>query len=156
LLPGNENPGNSTAVTGGEIGAGITFDTVSKLLTINVGWGTGSGFTGSLTGHATAAHIHTSSGFGTNGGVVINLGAAPFTFNTSAASGSITGTSLALSGTQETQLFNNQLYINVHTVSNPGGEIRGNLVAVPEPSSMALLGVATAGLAWQRRRKIQT
>jgi hypothetical protein len=30
--------------------------------------------------------------------------------------------------------------------SSPSGEIRGNLVAVPEPTSLALLGLVASGL----------
>src|SRR5207249_6089410 len=58
LLPGNENPTvtNSTA-TGGEVGSGISFNTTTNVLTINVAWGSANGFS-NLTGNATAGHIH--------------------------------------------------------------------------------------------------
>jgi hypothetical protein len=36
-------------------------------------------------------------------------------------------------------------HINFHTTQFPGGEIRGTLI-VPEPSTIALLGLAALGL----------
>src|SRR2546422_8072570 len=56
LLPGNENPA-TTGGTGGENGAGIFFDDVTFQLTINIGLGSGDGFT-HLTRDARAGHIH--------------------------------------------------------------------------------------------------
>ena len=37
-------------------------------------------------------------------------------------------------------------YVNIHSSTFPGGEIRGFLVAVPEPSTIALIGAGALGL----------
>jgi hypothetical protein len=43
-------------------------------------------------------------------------------------------------------------YFNIHTTAFPGGEIRGFMAAVPEPSSLLLSGLGLGLVAWQYRR----
>ena len=45
-------------------------------------------------------------------------------------------------------------YINFHTAQNPGGEIRGAINVVPEPSTYVLMatGIGALGLIARRRR----
>ena len=66
------------------------------------------------------SHIHSFAPPGSNAPVLINL------VNTGGTSGTLTGSS-TLTPAQETDLYNGLMYVNVHTVNNPGGEIRGQL-----------------------------
>jgi hypothetical protein len=46
-----------------------------------------------------------------------------------------------------------ETYLNVHTTMNPGGEIRGFLVAAPEPGTWVLAGASLLWLGTRRRRR---
>jgi hypothetical protein len=130
LLTANE-PGNLTGGTGGEIGKGITFDDVTRLLIVHVGWGSGNGFS-NLTGNINNQHIHgpvssiNGNGFTETTGVQFNLSPT----STSSTSGSISN-GIILTAAQATNLFQGKYYVNLHTVANSGGECRGFLIAVP-------------------------
>jgi len=154
LLGGNIVP---TAVTdgggGGEFGVGILFNDVSNLLTINVQWGAGNGFS-SLTGAATAGHLH---GPTADGGVAALSESAGIRYTLSSMAGwnsnpNTGGFSNALSilPSEVPALCNGQFYLLIYTAAYPAGEIRGNLVPVPEPC--AVLAIALLPLLRRSRR----
>lgn len=73
-----------------------------------------------LQGSWSATHIHAPSAIGANSGVQINFPGG------SGNSGTLTGTT-AITAVQIGQLRQGLGYINVHSASFPGGEIRGQL-----------------------------
>jgi hypothetical protein len=75
-----------------------------------------------LTGDAIAAHIHGPAAAGANAGVVTNLGGAPGTPLKSPLEGKAT-----LTDDQMKAVLGGQTYVNVHTMANKGGEIRGQI-----------------------------
>ena len=72
-----------------------------------------------LTGPATAAHFHGPALAGANAGVVLGFDSAA-----SPIEGKAT-----LTAAQVADLIAGKWYVNVHTASNKGGEIRGQVVA---------------------------
>jgi CHRD domain len=77
----------------------------------------------SLTGNVVGFHIHGVAKAGFNAGVIQSFSGFP-----AASAGTYSG-NVFIDGVlfKETELLNGEYYINIHTPTNPGGEIRGQI-----------------------------
>ena len=158
-VPPTGSPGTGTAL--------LTIDTVTNLMTVNVA------FAGLLS-PTSIAHIHCCAG---PGGTAIPATTVPSfpgfpvgvttgtylqTFDLTLASTYNPAFIAAHGGTVASAqaafiagLLNGLAYFNIHTTQFPGGEIRGQLQAVPEPATLLLLSSGVVGMigALRKRRK---
>ena len=143
--------------------ATVTLDPTAQTLQLAI---TFSG----LTSNVQAAHIHCCAAPGSNAGVATTIPAFPG-FPLGGTSGVYSSQVFDLTqpliynpafvtnngGLAQAAaaliagLLAGNTYLNIHTVNFPGGEIRGQL-AVPEPATLALLGLGLFGIAVARRR----
>jgi hypothetical protein len=155
----SESPPNQSPATGNAI---FDFDTDTHLLTISVN------FSG-LVGTTTVAHIHADTAVAGTGTAGVASGLTSWT--TGLQSGSYTSTVNMLSSatygsaylaahggtaaSAETDLLaamsNGRAYLNLHSTTYPGGEIRGFVYQVPAPGMLALIGMC--GVLTGRRRR---
>ena|SRR5438552_11351923 len=133
-----EVPPNASTATG--FGT-VVLNAAQNQITVDESW---SG----LSSAATASHIHGPASPGVNAAVIF-----PFSGVPAATSGSIPEQSFLINATQVSQLESGLFYMNVHDATFPGGEIRGQLLLVPEPSTWALALLAAGGLLWSIRRR---
>lgn len=159
-----ESPPNTSPGTGYAL---ITIDNMVHTLMVQVA------FSG-LMGNTTASHIHcctitpftgtaniaTETPTFENFPLGVTHGSYTNTFNLALTSsfnspfvaangGTAAGAEAALSA----GLASGRAYLNIHTTVDPGGEIRGFLVATPEPATFLGAGLLLAGLLLSRRRK---
>lgn len=142
----NQEPSLPFPTTTGTGTATVRINTTSNTLDYNISY---SG----LSSTETAAHIHGFAGRGVNAGVLIGL----------PAGNPKIGTWTYLEA-QEANILAGQIYFNIHTSNNPGGEIRGQIdqTVNPVPASSpvgaivlasALLGGGGLYMAMRRRRE---
>lgn len=145
LTGSQEVPPVSTNASGVLFGS---YDDVAKTINLAI---TVSGISQS---NLTASHIHRGA-VGVNGPAIFSIG--------SGSSYAVLGSQLIkvivgapFPAAEEANLLSGNTYINIHTTAYPAGEIRGQISAlpvVPEPATMAGLGIGVGLLALRRRRK---
>lgn len=160
----SESPPNGSPGTG--FGT-VDYNSVLHTLTVNCS------FAG-LTGTTTASHIHaptpvpfantagvatttpTFAGFplGVTSGsysAVLDLTQSS-SYNPSFISGN-GGTTASAEIALANAMAAGEAYWNIHSQTFPGGEIRGFLIAIPEPTTCALLALGVAGFSCVTRRR---
>jgi hypothetical protein len=131
------NAGAGTCGLGGSGtgSASITLDTGTNLLSWSISW---SG----LSGVPTLMHFHGPALPNQNAGVQVGTGVA---------GPPVIGNAVLGAG-QVTDLLAGLWYLNLHTTTFMGGEIRGQVV--PEPSTLLLLGSGLVALVGARQRHV--
>ena len=128
LNGGQENPPVTTSASGGGM---FVLNESQTELSYNVS-------VHGLSGPITASHFHNAAA-GVNGPVVRNI-----TFTDGVASGvwSTTDATQPLTPELLAALLAGELYVNVHTAANPGGEIRGQVLVGEAKNFSAMLNGA--------------
>ena len=104
-----------------------------------------------LLGNITIAHIHNGA-VGINGGVILDIRNL-ITTTPDLKGGSIMNAMLNIDMAQANVLLAGNGYFNVHTDTSPGGEIRGQINVVPEPSTYLLMATGLGGVMMLVRRR---
>ena len=159
----NESPPNASPGTGW---GRVTMNTSAVTMRVE------ASFSG-LTGVTTASHIHARADASTpNGGVAsqtpsftgfplgVTAGSYDHTFDmtlTSSYNGSFVaangGTAASAWAALQAKMAAGLTYLNVHTQTFPGGELRADLRLVPEPATLAALGMGALALIRKRRKQ---
>jgi hypothetical protein len=159
----SENPPNATPGIG-EVS--IVYDDAAHTLTIHAEWA-------DLLGTTTVAHIHCCVAPPGNVGVAVTPGTLPgFPVGVTSGvydavidltlDGSYTAAFLAANGGTAAGaeagivagMSAGTAYFNIHSSFDTAGEIRGFLVAIPEPTAIGILVLGVIGAAFARRRTV--
>jgi CHRD domain-containing protein/PEP-CTERM motif-containing protein len=160
LLGINEVPPNASPATGS---ADITV--LGDILTVDESW------SGLIGGNPSAAHIHCCAPAGVNVGVAVGFPAFPATtsgsyfhvfnmldpaiYTVAFLNGSGGGTAAGAEAALISGMLAGNAYVNIHNAVFPGGEIRGQVGPVPEPTTMLLLGSGLVGAGIRRYRRVR-
>ena len=142
LQGSQEVPARNTTATGT---ATVTLNDVTGQGTISVSF---SGLTAAVTG----GHIHCCAFPGTNAPVIVPFDAV-LTLTAGGTAGSLSNYAFTLTAAQIAGMKSGQTYVNIHTSTFPGGEIRGQLNAVPEPGTLLLLGAGLVSVAAKLKKR---
>ena len=118
LSGAQETPAITTTGTGS---AKLIFDPSLKTINYNITWTLGS-----AAATTTNMHFH-----GAEDGSDLKSSGVPTGFGltgfSTANTGTISGTTIALTDVQVAQLLAGKWYLNIHSSTVPGGELRGNI-----------------------------
>ena len=126
--------------------ATVTFNDVAGTVGVNVSWA-------GLQGSAPFGHIHCCTAVAGTGSAGVLQG---FGLLSNVSTGSYANTFTPAAATFSQLLAGTsagQAYVNIHSSTYPGGEIRGFLAPIPEPETYALLLAGLGAVAWAARRR---
>ena len=96
----------------------VYYNSNTRIITFDLAWTLGNS-----DDETVGMHFHGPATPQQNAGVII-----PVTGFTNNSTGSLTGSTRALTKAEEKQLLNGLWYFNIHSTSHPSGELRGNLI----------------------------
>jgi hypothetical protein len=117
--------------------AQLTFDDASGQFSWSIAWQ-------GLLGAVTAAHFHGPASHNMSAGIVLDV--------LDPSINPMVGNAVLTNG-QASQLLSGKWYINIHSDRDRGGEIRGQVLRVPEPLTATLLLAGLVGMSRVRSRR---